>query len=301
MKRENPCPICGNWEVDVRYLLPEGKYVKCKFCGLVGVDPLPSSSFIYQRSVMWSELHHTNPEKVEQHYSDHFQEIAFKQHLDRLQQYRVNERLLDVGCGIGGFVDAARKWNWESYGIDISPSVKIGLDRGLNIRQCTLNNLDLPENYFDVITMFDVIEHIANLNELMVGIQKFLRPGGGLFVVTPNLNSISSRILKSKWVAIEPEDHFTLFAPDTLGNLLRKYRFDVTRIVTQDIFILGYKDMFSPRSSLRKRKQRQASSRKLIRMFVASPVLLRLRQVSNYFLNLMRLGERLLMEARFID
>lgn len=297
-RRTTPCQLCGGYETRILYHLITGTYKKCKNCGLVEVDPHPGIDQMLSEAIYWANSHHTSVEKVKQHYDPKFQEIAFKDLLAIAGQYYLNGRLLDVGCGIGGFVDAAQKAGWDAYGTDISPSIQIPQERGLRVFQGQISDLDLPDRYFDVITLFDVIEHIVDLSTLMANIRRFLRPGGGLIIVTPNLASLPARLLGSKWSAVEPQDHIILFTPTTLTGFLIKQNLTAMRVLTYDVNWLGLKYAFKSHPTLEERKQRQKENRRLIGIIIKNPVLIHTRKIVNRILNNTQLGEKLIIEAK---
>lgn len=253
---------------------------------------------LYSRVLLWSKTHHTSPEKVSQHYSRQFQKVAFQPYLELAQPYKQLGRILDFGCGIGGFVDAAQYAGWDSYGIDISPSIDIARERGLKVFQGQLEDLNLPPHFFDVITLFDVVEHILDLNKLLVEIKQFLRPGGVMIIATPNFYSLTSRLLGEKWVSVEPEDHIILFSPSTITSFLRKHSFEPVRISTLDIDLLGLKYAFSPHSTVEERRKRQKENRLLIASIIRSPFIIKTRYIANWFLDRTKLGERLIVLAK---
>lgn len=293
------CRLCGNLSLKLFYRLETGKYIKCNKCGLVSVDPLPDANYIFNRATMWAKEFHAKPEKVNQVYSRHFQEIAYNEYLQMAGQFRSNGRLLDVGCGIGGFIDAASHCGWDSYGIDISNSVRIPQSKGLKAFQGYIEEMNFMDNYFDVITMFDVIEHIVDLNSLMSSVRRLLRPNGGLIIVTPNIKSLTSRLLRSKWQAVEPEDHYSLFSSSALEFLVNKYGFVTKKLLAYDINIYDFKYIFMPYlRSIEERKQRQKERRILIERVVNNPSLLYIRNNINRLLSLLMMGERLIIVAK---
>jgi 2-polyprenyl-3-methyl-5-hydroxy-6-metoxy-1,4-benzoquinol methylase len=292
-----PCPACGGTAAALLYSLPGGDYKKCASCGLVRVDPPPSFEQMSTRAELWAGAFHASPEKVKQVYSANFQKVAYGNFLELTRPYRQAGRLLDVGCSIGGFLDTAQKAGWEAHGLDISPAVAVAIQHGLRARRARPEDTDFPGAYFDVITLFEVIEHIPDLDSLMRKLAVLLRPGGGLLIVTPNLASISSRLLRSRWPAVEPQDHLTLFTPSTLNALLRRYRFSPAGMSTRDINLASLKPVLGKQASLKDRQRLQKERRRFINAFVNSPVLLFSQKIANYFLNLTRLGERLVVLA----
>jgi 2-polyprenyl-3-methyl-5-hydroxy-6-metoxy-1,4-benzoquinol methylase len=295
--RASPCPLCGDQLAHPVYDLAEGRYVKCQNCHLVSVDPVPSAAQMQARADFWAEQYHKTPQKVDQHYSRPFQQVAFGATLQRLERYRQCGRLLDVGCGIGGFVHAAEAVGWESYGVDISPSVEIARAHGLKVLRSTLESAGFQDEYFDAVTLLDVIEHISNPRDLIREAARVLRPGGCLYLLTPNLESLSARILQSSWETLEPQDHLALYTQATLGNLLSLYHCEPVLIQTLDLDILAWKAIFSRQRSTEKRKTRQQERRRLIGFLVGSSALQKIRELVNHGLTLTHWGDKLIIEA----
>lgn len=292
-----PCQLCRNVYAKTLFRLPTGNYKKCIRCGLVSADPVPNPDQIFLRAALWAKEFHTRPEKVIQSYSPDFQRVAYSDFLEIAEHFKSNGRLLDVGCGIGGFIDAAKNAGWDSCGIDISPSILIPQSKGLKAFKGYLEEMKFPEGYFDIITLIDVIEHIHDLNSLMSHIRKFLRPQGGLIIVTPNINSLTAKFLRSKWQALEPEDHITLFSPSTLNDLLKKHNFSTLKTLTYDLNILEFKYAFRPYPSIAEKKRRQKERRYFISKLVNSYLLAGIRNIMNPILTYFWLGDRLIIEA----
>jgi 2-polyprenyl-3-methyl-5-hydroxy-6-metoxy-1,4-benzoquinol methylase len=297
ISRIDPCPLCGATSAKVVYRFPAGNYVRCTQCNLLSVDPIPDSTHVDDRATLWANLHHQSQEKVEQHYSEAFQKIAFGDMLNSLAPFRQTGKILDVGCGIGGFISAAKRNGWEEVGIDISPSLEIARKAGLTVLNARIEEVDFPPASFDVITMIDVIEHINHLDTLMENVCRLLRPGGAFLVVTPNLASLNSRILGKRWVAVEPEDHLVLFTPRTLTDLLARNRFSVVRMDTKDANPLEFLSAFSKRDNLQYRITGQKKNRRLIGALMRRRSLQSIRGGVNSLLNVTHLGERLIALA----
>jgi 2-polyprenyl-3-methyl-5-hydroxy-6-metoxy-1,4-benzoquinol methylase len=249
------------------------------------------------RAELWAGLHHQNPLKIDQHYSEAFQKIAFGDFLRILRPYRQTGQLLDVGCSIGGFLSAANRAGWVEHGIDISPSVDVARQAGLRVERGRLEEVDFPPAAFDVITMIDVIEHINHLDGLMKRIRTLLRPHGALLVVTPNLTSLNSRLLRQRWTAIEPDDHLVLFTPHTLARLFGQYGFSLKKVSTYDANPLELKVIFSPQKDIQRRVEGQKSNRRLIGSLMRSRTLQTARRLANQVLDDTKLGERLIALA----
>ena len=111
--------------------------------------------------------------------------------------------LLDIGCAAGFLLDEARKDGWDVYGVELSEwAVKHAREKmGLkNVCQGTLTEAQFPANFFDVVVMTDVIEHLIDPKTTLDGIRLLLKPNGMMCCNTPDVNSLMSRILGAKMV-----------------------------------------------------------------------------------------------------
>lgn len=132
---------------------------------------------------------------------------GFREVLEKIERYVPSGKLLDFGAGPGIFLSEARKKGWEVHGIELShEAIKsaselydIALDRG------GLERLQaFPSEYFDVITAFDVIEHLKDPVQFGRDIRRVLKPGGLCVITTPKFDSLLARIMMSRWYAILP-------------------------------------------------------------------------------------------------
>jgi len=293
------CICCNGTEHEILYDFGDKKYLRCLSCKLVSVSPLLTDEYLNARANHWSADYHMNPLKINQHFSTDFQLTAYKTNLDLIRPYRKNNRLLDLGCSIGGFLMAAKIDGWQEHGIDISLSVNVAIEKGLNAKQGYLGDFDYPNDYFDVITLFDVIEHINNQEKVLKQIFSLLRPGGILFIITPNFGGITSRILKSKWSAVTPDDHVYLFTQQSLADLLTNNEFEVVKNFTYDINLPEYKNIFRSRSSGDEGRQiDQMNKRKFIQGVVNNGFLQEVRNAVNYIVCHLNIGDRLFVMAK---
>lgn len=131
-------------------------------------------------------------------------------------------RLLDIGCGNGGFLVLAAQAGWHVEGIDFDPvAVATARGRGLSVRQGGSDMLSGEEEQFDVITLCHVIEHVHHPETLLRDIYKSLKPGGTLWLDTPNLNSVGARRFGGAWRDLDPPRHLVLFNPASLKSCLQ--------------------------------------------------------------------------------
>jgi SAM-dependent methyltransferase len=137
-------------------------------------------------------------------------------------------RLLDVGCGSGAFVSQMAALGWRAEGIDPDPvAVAAARENGLDVRQAMLSDIDPAEHTgaFDAVTLSHVIEHMHHPGGELGRIHGLLRPGGLLWIATPNLDSLSFRRFGADWRGLEPPRHLVLFTTGSLERLIRDVGF----------------------------------------------------------------------------
>jgi 2-polyprenyl-3-methyl-5-hydroxy-6-metoxy-1,4-benzoquinol methylase len=142
-------------------------------------------------------------------------------------------RLLDVGCGSGGFLrEMHRLGGWQVQGIEIDPDMVrfAQAELGLDVSQTRLEEADFPDHAFDVVTMWDVLEHMHDPLTVLREIRRILRPGGLVICSTPNVASLDAAIFGRYWIGFDVPRHLYTFSPSTLPALLRKAALDVERV-----------------------------------------------------------------------
>jgi SAM-dependent methyltransferase len=148
-------------------------------------------------------------------------EQTFCEKLKRLETLVDKGRILDVGCATGFFLDVAEKRGWEAYGVEIS-NYAAGVAERRHPGRVFFGSLDragFAPGMFDAVTLFDLIEHIAEPRPFMSRVSGLLREGGVLLLVTPDVSSLSSRLMKTDWSHYKAE-HLTYFSPETICRLL---------------------------------------------------------------------------------
>ena len=168
--------------------------------------------------------------------------IRYNELLDKFEKFKKTKKILDVGCGIGYFLEIASKRGWEVYGTEYTKdAINICKSKGINIQEGKLN----PQNYlveeFDVITSFEVLEHINNPIEEISNFYKILRKGGLVYLTTPNFNSVSRFYLKSDYNIITYPEHLSYYTTRTLKKLFRKINFKIHNLETTGISITRIK------------------------------------------------------------
>lgn len=157
----------------------------------------------------------------------------YRELLDGFEGYRDKQRILDVGCGEGRFLEEARRRGWEACGTELDPrAVEINRHKGLYCAQAPVEPDTFEPKSFDVITAFEFVEHIrAPLSEA-AWMARVLRPGGLFHLTTPNFGSLSRRLLRGRWNVIDYPEHLLYFTPSTVVAWLRRFNFVPVNIET---------------------------------------------------------------------
>jgi 2-polyprenyl-3-methyl-5-hydroxy-6-metoxy-1,4-benzoquinol methylase len=179
-------------------------------------------------------LHYTNYPRY-----DILSPITIKRYhqlLNEFEKYRQTNNILDIGCSNGYFLETAKQRGWNVYGQEYADEcIEICKNKGINIKQGYLENINFENNFFDIITSFEVIEHINTPVTHTQTIYRILRNGGLFYFTTPNFNSISRNILGYKWNIIEYPEHLSYFTPQTIKHLLIQSNFKKLKIKTTGI------------------------------------------------------------------
>jgi SAM-dependent methyltransferase len=215
------CPVCGQagprkWleAPDWFHGRPE-KYIlmRCQACSLVWLSDPPK------------------PAEMHLHYTDEYHKLisasganspgrwrARKAALDR---YKRSGSLLDLGCSSGSFLESLPSDSWKLHGIEMSAvSAKTAEARsGAHVFVGNILDAPFPSESFDVITCFDVLEHLYEPRRVMARISEWLKPGGIFYVLVPNVDSAEARVFRSYWHGLELPRHLFHFSPASLKFL----------------------------------------------------------------------------------
>lgn len=137
-------------------------------------------------------------------------------------RYRHQGRWLDFGYGEGSLLQVAQRYGWECAGVEVSPhALAFGRTRGWTVFD-PVEALDRIENgTYDVVTLVEVIEHLPEPVRALRCAVGWLRPGGLLFLTTPNADSLNRRVLGPRWSVFCPPEHLTIWSARGLRIVLR--------------------------------------------------------------------------------
>jgi 2-polyprenyl-3-methyl-5-hydroxy-6-metoxy-1,4-benzoquinol methylase len=284
LNTQTNCLICQSSDIKPLKGYEEVGLTKCRQCGFVFMKQVPSGEELH--------AHYSKYSYSREPYLSPITVKRYHELLDRFDDYRKTNCLLDVGCGVGFFLREAKSRGWQVFGTEYSDEgVKKCLEKGIEMRHGKLDAGQFPGVTFDVITSFEVIEHINNPAEEMKEISKLLRSGGLFYVTTPNFNSISRNILKQKWNIIGYPEHLSYYTPKTLNRLMKRSGFRSQKILTTGISVTRYK---TSKKVSNEKLISSSSSDELLRKRIESKKYLKLaKQVINKLLSLSGKGDNL--------
>lgn len=210
-----------------------GTVVDCSGCGLVFTNPRPTHA-----ALLSGYAENEDPD-----YEAERDSRCINAHMSLavLRRHAPGGRLLEIGCAQGFFLNAARV-SYETVGVEPSRSAR-EYARGalrLDVPAATMEEARFPDTSFEAVAMIDVIEHVADPLGALREAARVLKPGGVLYLVTPDIDSLSARLLRGRWWGLRPA-HIYYFSRRTMGAMLEKAGFAIVESRSYGrIFTWGY-------------------------------------------------------------
>ncbi|MBN1954965.1 MAG: class I SAM-dependent methyltransferase [Anaerolineae bacterium] len=210
--------------------------VQCRRCGFIYTNPQLEETAILETYTAVED-----PLYIEEREG---RVLTFENHLIPLEQLTgppKGRALLDVGAYVGVFVEIAARHGWEAWGVEPSRwAVEQARARGLRVIPGTTATAELPPAYFDVVTMWDVIEHLADPMAELRQVWELVKPGGLVVIHTMDIDSVTARLMGERWPFLM-EMHIVYFSRQTLRTMVEKAGFEVVKAHTQGRYLrLGY-------------------------------------------------------------
>ena len=232
------CNLCGSAHAD--HLFTKGGYrlVRCRECGLAYIANPPDDEAVAAIYTADADYHDHLLDADDPVFRT-MRRIA-RQHLRVLRRSRpdlAGKRVLDVGCSSGLFLDEARRAGAEVYGAELSPeTARFAREHfGLTVHRGDWRGAGYEPRSFDVITLFDVIEHLPDPKGELAALLALLKPGGLLLQSTPDIDGLFPRLsLKladrlDYWPHPEPPHHLFQFSARTLSAMTQAAGYRIVR------------------------------------------------------------------------
>jgi SAM-dependent methyltransferase len=240
------CNLCGLDNARVlfskkdKFGVAENEFnvVRCQGCELLYINPRPSQEEMgrfYPETYSWKETLEADSfltkwvRKLERTYRYHL----LQDEVSKVARFtrRGSGKVLDVGCGTGDRLDVFRKRGFETYGVETSDSADYAKEHlKLNVIKGDLFSAKFPDAFFDMVTLYNVLEHTHNPNEVIKEIRRILKKDGFLIIQVPNKDSSQYEIFKKRWAAFDVPRDLYYFGVETLKSFLRKSGFKITKV-----------------------------------------------------------------------
>lgn len=226
------CPLCSSKNFKKFWVKDGFQYVKCQNCEFVYLNPrLDKQSLFEFYNGPWVKVYNSR-----KFYNKN--EMVEKKNIKDLMEINSiikNGKLLEIGCGDGHFLQMARdNYNYEVFGVELDSETSqyARIKRGLiNVKTEAFENIKFPENFFDVVYMNDVLEHLQNPFQIIEECQKILKPGGLIVINVPNVDGLIYKFVGEKHTCVFGFEHLNFFSDKTLSFILAKIGFDVKKII----------------------------------------------------------------------
>ncbi len=222
------CPLCLDDRPPRHELRAhDADLVRCRQCGLVRVEPMPTAE---AAAALYDDAYFRDAERG---YVDYVaDERVFRQEFRRrLRQVRAaggRGRLLDIGCASGALLLEAQAAGFQPSGLEPAPGLarRAAETSGCPVIAGTLADALLAPASFDVVTLFDVLEHLVDPVRALRRLQVTLAGGGLLAVTVPDYGGLWARVSGRHWPFITPWEHLVYFTRRTLRGALVRAGFD---------------------------------------------------------------------------
>jgi len=240
------CILCGIGDTKILFSkkdkfgisTEEFNIVECKRCGLLYINPRPSieeMNKFYPETYSWKETLEADSSlaklvrRLEKSYRYHL----LKDEVSKVIKFtgKTSGRVLDIGCGTGDRLEVFRRKGFETFGVEPSDSADYGREYlKLNIIKGDLFSANFPEQFFDIITLYNVLEHTHNPVDVCNGVYRVLKEDGFLIIQLPNKDCLQYKIFRKRWSACDVPRDLYYFNIPTMDLLCKKTKFQIKKV-----------------------------------------------------------------------
>ncbi|MBI5003354.1 class I SAM-dependent methyltransferase [Candidatus Woesearchaeota archaeon] len=266
-----PCNLCGQNNYNIIYekidtpleipltdkfsaakgILSTDQIVKCRNCGLVYTNPRIKSTIIIDSCSQGDDEVYVSQEegrkKTFQEGIDWIKKVTQKKESDK-ETSNEKKKILDVGCAAGFFLAVAKESDFDPYGSELNAWLaeygrkKFNLE---NVKAGTLEDAKWKDNFFDHVTMWDVLEHVPDPMKTLKEINRITKNNGYIIISYPDYSSIFAKLFGRRWWFLLSH-HIYYFTPKTMDMMLEKAGFEIVtdKMHWQELKIVYMLDMF---------------------------------------------------------
>jgi 2-polyprenyl-3-methyl-5-hydroxy-6-metoxy-1,4-benzoquinol methylase len=210
------------------------RLLRCSRCSHVWLDDPPA------------------PAEMGQHYGTDYDRVItiggensqqrWRDRRDAIYEHKTAGAILDIGCSSGAFLESMRGPDWQLSGIEMSADTakRAAARSGGQIFAGDIMDAPFRPQSFDVITCFDVLEHVYEPRKVLAKVSEWLKPGGIYYVLVPNIDSGEARAFKTYWYGLELPRHLSHFSPESLGRLAKSVKLAVASLEARPNSAFGH-------------------------------------------------------------
>jgi len=229
------CLICGSSQISRLLTAPDRFHLRKDIYSL---ESCSSCSGVWLSSP-------PKPEEMGLHYSEDYHNAIvaagegsaasrWRDQVKLISQHKRGGAILDIGCSSGGFLSTMKSKDWQLFGIEMEESTAQRARANTGAEVFVGDAVDAPflPGSFDVITTFDVLEHVYNPGQFLTKVLEWLKPGGIYYAMMPNIDSWEARVFRSHWYGLELPRHLFHFSPKSLRYLMSEIGFSEVSVMT---------------------------------------------------------------------
>ena len=225
------CPICNEASFTEWCKVQTYSILKCKGCGVGITAPFPKEDQLIELN----KNNYNVEQRIQLYLSQqNYFKKRYEGYIKNIKSIIRTGKLLDIGCNIGFFMKIAQQAGFDVKGVELNEGcAAYGREKFcLDIDSKYLEDIGFPDKIFDVITLFDVLEHIPDIHRFIDELKRILKDDGLIVLQSPNLNSLMAEFTKNRWNWLTPPDHLYHFTPETMARLLWKHGFIIKKMKT---------------------------------------------------------------------
>ena len=247
----NKCPWCDSDKAQINLWLKDEFLTKedfhiceCLNCGLLYTMPRPDKEHI--GAYYKSEEYYSHQENTKGFIPKVYERVK-KFNLKHKYRLATNGlevgKMLDIGCGVGDFLHTAEEHKWECIGVEPSEEARAIAQKRMKSKILSSEDLEnIPDGYFDVITMWHVLEHVDNLKWQVAQLQRLVKKNGRVVIALPNYKSYDGQYYKELWAAYDVPRHLNHFNSTTLTKIFKTSGLELVKIdkLKWDAYYISY-------------------------------------------------------------
>jgi 2-polyprenyl-3-methyl-5-hydroxy-6-metoxy-1,4-benzoquinol methylase len=216
------CPVCGSSSCSEIFVKNGGIYVSCNECTMIFLNPV----FKDKDLLNYYQNNNSNQALAHESESDFYRKI-YSAGLNNIAAVKREGSILDIGCSSGFFLDIAQERKYLTHGIELNKAeIEIARTKGHSVWDIPFDRINI-DNQFDIITLWDVFEHIKDGVNYLKELRSKLVSSGIVFLQIPNADSLAARIMRERCNMFDGLEHVNLYSLRTITRTANEAGFKV--------------------------------------------------------------------------